>query len=69
MPRDNSSPAVINFPLLDKLIIELDELLPSAKCKSLLFRIFNVAHGIDDIDDFCNGEGKPTRLVKEMEAC
>jgi hypothetical protein len=55
MAKDNSSPAVINFPLVDKLIVELDERLPSRYCKNLLFRIYNAIHGIDNIDDFCNG--------------
>jgi hypothetical protein len=72
MPNDNSSPAVINFPLVDKLIVELDEYLPSRHCKLLLFRIYNAIHGIDNIDEFCCGsEGKPTRFVpvQRTEVC
>jgi hypothetical protein len=54
MRKDNSSPAVINFPLVDKLIVELDERLPSRHCKNLLFKIYNAIHRIDNIEGFCS---------------
>jgi hypothetical protein len=58
MPKDNRNPTAINIPLVGKLIIELDEKLPSRRCKNLLFRIYNAVHGIDDIEEFCNGKAE-----------
>ena len=63
MPKDNSSPAVINFILVDKLIVELDGELPSPTFRNKLFRLYNAVHGIDNIDDFCSGKGNPTKFV------
>jgi hypothetical protein len=53
----------INLVLVDELIIELDGQLLSTHSRNLLFRIYNAVHGTDNIEAYCQGNGKPTCFV------
>ena len=40
----------------------------STHARDIVGKIWNLGHGTD-LDDFCSGEGKPTRLVRGTEVC